>query len=505
MTPKHLTNPALANRFNDPWFTALWSQLPNPDPVLRKLGRQHDVFDVIRYDAHVMGELRAIRAGLLKFEWRVVPGDDSRKARNAAVFAREVMAEPPDTDTEWTDLLWTIGYAMFTGFAVHEVLWARDGKYLRPTNIIDRATRRFTFDPADNKLRLLTRSNQIKGEEVPSMRFLVTKHMASFDNPFGTAVFSACFWPYIFKHAGFKYFTEFCEKFGVPWVIGKYPAGTDTQRSTELLDALKQLTSSGVGAIPSDSEIEAVGDGKISGGGGAASPQERLIQQCNKELSKALTSQTLASEIDGQGSRAAADTHRGREMSVNQADREMVSQTISRLFRWVTDVNFGADVAAPKFEFYEEGQARKDWAEVIEKAQAVMPIKAKEAYERLGLTMPGPADEVIGGAKTDDPDDTGTQFRRHGDPLRFASDANISAMEKALDTITDNIDNDITQQYAAAIIEPILTAAEKDPNALLGLLAEKYSYMDEEMLQDKLSDVIFVAQTWGRINKPDDV
>jgi phage gp29-like protein len=107
-----------------------------------------------------------------------------------------------------------------------------------------------------------------------------------------------------------------------------------------------------------------------------------------------LTSQTLATEIKGNGSRAAAETHRGREKDVNASDRVCVEHTMSEFFAWITEVNV-AGAAAPTFEFYEEAEARKEWVEVIGKARSYLDIPKQFAHERLQIPMPEDGEEVI--------------------------------------------------------------------------------------------------------------
>ena len=349
-----ITGPEIATRLSDPWqVAALLQRLPNPDPVLRKLGRDQRAYEAISYDPHVMGELRSIRAGLLGFEWRVVPGAETRKARKAADLARELMNRNPAPDATWPDVIWTMAFAVFTGYAVHEIVWRRDGLSLVPERIIDRPPTRFVFSSEDNSLRLLTRRQPVWGEELPDMRFLLSRHMPRYDNPHGVAVFSACFWPYTFKHGGFRYLASYAEKFGVPWIIGKYPSGSDDSTADELLENLSKLISGAVAVVPDNTNIDTSATSSAGKGSTGGTPHERLVALSNAELSKALTSQTLATEIQGQGSRAASETHRGREKAVNQSDRAIVSATLNRLYRWITDLNFGADVPAPRHEFYE--------------------------------------------------------------------------------------------------------------------------------------------------------
>ena len=489
-----ITAAEIATRLTDPYqVTSLIHRLPNPDPVLRKLGRDQRAYEAITYDPHVMGELRSIRAGLLGFEWRITPGDNSRKARRAADLSRELMARSPAPDATWPDVIWTMAHAVFTGYAVHEIVWHRDGQSLVPERILDRPPTRFAFSTEDNSLRLLTKARPVQGEAVPPMRFLLSRHMPSFSNPHGVAVFSSCFWPYTFKHGGFRYLVAFAEKFGLPWVIGKYPSGQDDSQATELLKHLEHLILAATAVVPSDAEITIE-----SGGGGTrgATPQERLIALSNAELSKALTSQTLATEIQGQGSRAASETHRGRERAVNQSDREIVSATLNRLYRWITDLNLGPDVPAPRHEFYEESEARQGWADLLDTARHYLPVSQSEAYERLGLTPPKEGEELIGSSPAEPaggefPSSRATEFAA-GDPA--------DPFEQALEAAIAAADNpQQAESFSQELAQALLDAAEKDPEIILGRLAELYPETGSEQLQDLLGRVLFTAELWGRL------
>ncbi|MCZ7600799.1 MAG: DUF935 domain-containing protein [Gammaproteobacteria bacterium] len=124
-----------------------------------------------------------------------------------------------------------------------------------PALVADKPQRRFLFD-TDNNLRLKTRDNITPGEELGEFKWLVTRHMPKHDNPYGVAVFSACFWPYTFKHAGFRYFTKFVERYGIPTPVGKYPPGTREQEINELVNRPAQMIEDAVAAIPSDASVE---------------------------------------------------------------------------------------------------------------------------------------------------------------------------------------------------------------------------------------------------------
>ena len=99
----------------------------------------------------------------------------------------------------------------------------------------------------------------------------------------------------------------------------------------------------------------------------------------NREMSKALTSQTLTSELTEGGSFAASKTHRERETTVNKSDRAMIEYSMYELLASLTWLNVSGG-APPRFEFYQEATAQTDMAEGLIKARSLMPLSRREVY-----------------------------------------------------------------------------------------------------------------------------
>ena len=479
----------LGGRSTDPWFWGLWSRLPNPDTVLRKMGADQGVYDQVLYDAHVMGEMRTIHASLLEFEWRIVPGDESAQGARAASLAEEIMARRPAPDMTWPDTAWAMADGLFRGMAVHEVIWTKDGSWYVPERIEQRPGRRFVFD-AENRLRLLTRHRPYDGIEVPEKVFLLGRHMPTYDNPYGIAVLSSCFWPYVFKHAGFKFFTTFCERFGFPWPVGKYPPDGGSIDADGMVEAMVRMVQDAVAAIPADAEIEFPAHSVNSSG---ATPHERLIQLCNRELSKALTSQTLATEIDGEGSRAASETHHQRERAGHLSLRQVVSGTINTLFEWVTEINFGPAVAPPVFEYFDEDEARMNWAKLYETARRYLPIPQAEAYKNLRITPPAAGEDVLPGfGQAAGPRNPGTEmeFAQRADDTHAALDAALLAALAA-------DEGDTVARIGRELTQPIVDAAAADPDVLGARLESLFPTADSTVIGDMLARIMYVAEMVG--------
>lgn len=474
----------IATRSTDPNFYGALTFLPNPDVVLRKMGKQQDVFDAIILDSHVIGDLRSVRSGLLAWESRLQAGGEDAADLQALELCELFMDARPAPGMQWSDIIWSMAQAVFRGFKVHEVVWKRDGRFLMPDKIVDRPNKRFVFG-IENELRLLTRDKPTDGEPLNNYKMLVTRHMHSYENPYGLALLSSCFWPYTFKHNGFRYFTKFCEKYGIPWAIGKYPQGTALDEQNELADRLADMVEDGVAAIPADGSVEL-----LSYTSSGQLPQERLIQTCNSEMSKALTSQTLATEIQGNGSRAASETHREREQSVNESDRHVICDTFNQLFEWITELNF-PDAKPPTFEFYEEAEARQEWVEVLDKARNFINIPASFAHERLQIPLAEKGEDVLpsGGA----PQTPGAAFNRCpscGGYHEFAEGDTTQALTEQAATQADDLLKQMTKPVRD-LLERVNTVAEfRD-----GLAA-----LSPDMDETKLGEMTVLAMMTGLLD-----
>lgn len=390
MNAQNLLKNKLAPHTSDPNFIQMLQVLPNPDVILRKLSSTQQIFDDIMSDAHVIGEVRSIRAGLLSYEWKLQQGGESSADIAAYELCQKIFEKKPAPGLRWNDITWTMAQAVFKGFSVHQVNWKKEGTFLVPEEIKDWKQERFIFD-IENQLKVLTKDERIEGEETDPRKWLITRHMASYSNPYGVALMSSCFWPYTFKHSGYKYFVKFCEKYGMPWALGKYKPGIDDNlQEQKLADQLADMVEDAVGAFPDTTEIELTSQ-SVSG----ELVHERLIRLSNAEMSKALTSQTLATEINGNGSRAAAETHRGREQSTNESDREMIQDTYNQLLELVTALNFPPGTRPPTFIFYKEEEARKEWVEVFKEARNFMEIPKKFAHDRMQIPMAEKGDEIL--------------------------------------------------------------------------------------------------------------
>ena len=388
-TKKALLDNAIIERLHDDQLVSMMHELPDTDELLRKAGVDQEVYREILQDPHVMGDVRQIYSSLLGFKYEVQPGDDSSGAMQAQELCQSIFKTRPHRTMRWKDLFWSIGKTPLTGRRVHALNWQEKNGKLIPAQIRDIEARKYGFN-YDGEL--LIKSMEIpQGEVAPDMRFLVTRHMSEATNPYGLAILSTCFWPWMFKNGGLKFFVRFVERFGQPFPVGKYPEGTQDKDIDTLIDSLTKLVEDAVAAVPDTNTIELL-ESKTSG----QLPQERLILLMNREMSKAITSQTAASELtDGSGSRAASQTHKDRTDQNAKADRELVEDTMNQLFEFMTIVNFGENVPSPMFTYVDKKQINKEDVEVIKEAASLVPVRKEDIYKRLNIAEPADGDDVV--------------------------------------------------------------------------------------------------------------
>jgi phage gp29-like protein len=370
-------------------FAGWLSRLENPDPVLRTEagGKGLKLYDEVARDPHAGSVLQTRALAVTGKEWVVEPADESARSQEIADFVREAL-EKCNFDQARQELLKGILY----GFYVGEVIWAvQNGRYV-PAKIRAKHPRRFVFD-TERRLRLLTPSNMIDGEEVPERKFIVFTYGSS-DNPYGDGLGQKLWWPVWFKKNGVKFWLVFLEKFGQPTPLGKYPPGTPGPQQQALLDALDAIqTDSGV-KIPDNMQIEFL---EAARSGNAT--YQGLCDYMDRAVSKAVLGQTLTTEIKGEGSFAASKTHDEVRGEVTKADADLLCECLNQsLVRWIVDLNFAGVTDYPQVWVQtEEGEDLKERIEVDKGLvkEIGLPVAKKYFYETYGVPEPQKGEEVV--------------------------------------------------------------------------------------------------------------
>ncbi|MDN7900114.1 DUF935 family protein [Burkholderia cepacia] len=448
----------------DPYFFGRLHMLPNPDPVLRAMGVADTVYASIMADAHVIGEVRSIRGEFRGMDYRVVTwAEDDAKAQQARDLCERWMQgfRPNAVVTDWLEIMWQMLSAIFTGYRVHELVWDAWDGFVVPVNVIDRPNRRFGFD-VDAQLMLKTRAEPVGAVVEDPYRFIVSRHVATMSNPYGSPLLSGCFWPWTFKTGGWKYFVKFCERHGLPWPVARYGLGASEAEQDQLAQAIEAMIDSGYAVVPEGTGVELL----IANTSGSMLPQESLINAANREMSKCLTGQAMIAELQNVGARAATETAMKRQSDINDSDRDIASASMSQIFRWITTFNFGEDVPSPELEFFQINAAGKDRAETYQIA-ANMGARPSRKAMLEELNIPQAADDA----------DALLPAPKQAPAAEFAAadDAVLIESAQAEDVRVRSAADAADAALEAAVIEPIarmLDRAERDGRSLADIEAE---------------------------------
>lgn len=295
------------------------------------------IYDDLARDAHAGALLdKRIRA-VTSRPWEVKPASESRKDKKAAELVRAAYEH-----LKFNRICGELLDAQLKGFSVGEVLWeTRDGAVL-PRDVVWRNQRRFTFD-LQCKLRLLTRESPVDGEELPDRKFIVHRFGGPKNGPFGLGLGHRLFWPVFFKRKGITFWLVFCDKFGSPTAIGKYPAGADAKEQAKLLAALRAISQDAGIIVPDGTLIELLEAARS----GSIDTYEKLARYMDEQMSESVLGETMTTTAAGAGLGSnQASVHDDVRIEVAQADSEELGETFDdTLARWIVEYNMpGAGV-----------------------------------------------------------------------------------------------------------------------------------------------------------------
>lgn len=379
-------------------FAGWIKRLENPDPVLRTeaAGKGLKLYDEVDRDAHAGSVLQQRILAVVGKEWEVIPARSVRKLgrpsstpqeKVIADFVSEVL-ENCNFDQARQELLRGILY----GYYATEVMWQVLGGDVRVRKLIGKHPRRFIFTP-ERQLRLLTRQNMIEGEMVPDRKFIVFTYGDS-DNPYGRGLGQKLWWPVWFKKNGVKFWLVFLEKFGMPTVKGKYPPGTLPEQQKALMDAIEAIQSDTGVKIPDSMDIEFL---EASRAGTVT--HEQLCDYMDRQISKAVLGQTLTTEIKGEGSYAASQTHNDVRQEIIEADADLLDSVFNEaLIRWIVDYNFPGVTVYPKIKTYAGAKPDLKAQSEIDKTLVVdigLPVGRAYFYETYGIPEPVEGEEMV--------------------------------------------------------------------------------------------------------------
>ncbi|MCX6148343.1 MAG: DUF935 family protein [Candidatus Kapabacteria bacterium] len=307
--------------------------LPNPDTILQKSGKQISAYNNLKNDAHVWSCIQSRKSGSINSELTIQPNGASERSS----LLLEQFLNNLDLEQIYRDIL----EAILFGYQPMEIYWKQSGEYIIPERIVAKPQDWFYFDLLGQiKYKSILEK---KDELPPNYKIICPQHEASFNNPYGVALLSKCYWAVQFKSGSMRFWVTLAEKYGMPLLLGKYTRGATFEEAEKLANSLMELAQDAVIVTPSDIEIALHEPNRTS----SVELFKELINLCNAEISKAILSQTLTTEMSG-GSYAATSVHQEIRREIIASDIRLIESTINQVVKYIYEINFPREIFYPK-------------------------------------------------------------------------------------------------------------------------------------------------------------
>jgi phage gp29-like protein len=336
------TTEEIASRLARQAFMSVFDSFQNPDETLKRIGGQYKNYNSLLFDAHLSAAIRSRKSGTLAYEW-MIRNNSEDPEDEVYLFVHSMFQK-----LNITQIIEQILDAPLYGFQPLEVLWQPQESKWAVIDVVAKPLEYFTFSN-HGELKFVSLDNQT-GKVVPPFKFLLPRVGATYDNPYGQAALSRCYFPVLFKKATVESWRVFTEKYGMPYFVAAHEFGTDKKRIDELADSLQALVEDAVLLYPKGTDVRIEQTGSTISTG----IFKELSSFLNAEVSKAILGQTLTTEVgtDGSGSYAAARAHLDVRSDIIESDRRLVEQTINELIRWIIQLNFSSETM-PTFSLYQ--------------------------------------------------------------------------------------------------------------------------------------------------------
>ena len=316
---------------------------PNDDLLIQKGGnRALVVYQRLLYDEQVQGCFSKLMQEVTSRPWYVQQYSDKPGDLAVRDFVAEVLEE-----MSIDDIYKGMAEAMITGFSVGEIMWKKTKRGVIPFDVRMRDQRRFVFQEEEDAangftMRCLTFNRMFEGVELPQRKFIVSRYWVSHNgDPYGAAL-GRILYPLVkFRRRAIESYVLYGDRYATPTAVAKAPLSASTRELDTLYGHLSNLSQETAMILPEGYELEFV----VPSG----SPEvfKNLIDYIDKEISLVICGEDEAGRAEA-GSRASSQVANTIRVVRASEISEMLSHTLTQtLVRWIVDLNFGVDVAAP--------------------------------------------------------------------------------------------------------------------------------------------------------------
>lgn len=316
---------------------------PNDDLLIQKGGgRALSVYQRLLLDEHVQACYSKLLQEVTARPWYIE--EYSEKPGDLAVrdFVAETLAEIPVDD-----LFKGLGEAMMVGFSVAEVMWKKTKRGVIPYDVRMRDQRRFVFQESEESqtgftMRCLTFNRMFEGVELPSRKFIVNRFWVQHNgDPYGAAL-GRLLYPLVkFRRRALESYVLYGDRYATPTTVATAPLSASTAEIDTIYNHISNLSQETALVLPEGYKLDHLNPQ------GHPDVFKLLLEYIDKEISLLVCGENEAGSAEA-GSRASSQVANLVRIVKASEVSEAISHLLTKtLIRWIVDLNFGTDVAAP--------------------------------------------------------------------------------------------------------------------------------------------------------------
>lgn len=316
---------------------------PSDDLLIQKGGnRALSVYQRLLNDEQVQACFSKLLQEVTSRPWYVQEYSDKPGDLAVRDYVAEILSELPVDD-----LYKGLAESLLVGFSVGEVMWKKTKRGVIPFDIRMRDQRRFVFQESPESqtgftMRCLTFNRMFEGVELPARKFIINRFWASHNgDPYGASL-GRILYPLVkFRRRAIESYVLYGDRYATPTAVAIAPLSASTKELDVLYGHLSNLSQETAMILPEGYTLDFINPS------GSPDVFKNLIDYIDKEISILLCGENEAGQAEA-GSRASSQVANTVRVVKASELSEMISHTLTQtLVRWIVDLNYGTDVAAP--------------------------------------------------------------------------------------------------------------------------------------------------------------
>ena len=497
--------------------------MPNPDPILKKLGPGADteIYRSLMNDPQLKGAVENNRkAGTTALNMKL---DDSNVPKEESAVITNFFKRLTETGDYRTILNQSLDTPLY-GRVTFALKWDMVDGYFLPVSIAAVPYQFCFFDYLGNALYSTTGVMP----SIPSdpARYIGLRYKPTIENPYGEALLSSCYWNIQFKKSGLQDWVVYMDKYGIPMIKANYdfnalkmlfPDLTAEDAAAFLVPMLGNMAKGGAVVLPKEITAEPMKFNDRS----SEMVFEVLIRLCDEQNTKLILGHSGATESTSGDKLSNDHTVTDVRKSIIESDREFPKQFFNQVIGLIHYFNFTGpnqvvyDLISP--EEIDMIPAQRDAILVPTMAISGLTLTDQYYVNNYGfkpgdirpLTVMAPPAPALPSPATPKTKADAMEILKAYAAEIFLSEAKIDPKQHKDQILIDEValDHSKKTEDIDTSLKPVMDYLEKqtDYKTAIAGLAKIFPKMPSEELQSKLTQVLFMADILGRVTAAKEV